>query len=133
MEEAIIVLKSKLMTATLKTTVSILLIGGIGLWSSSLSANTVPTSQDTGQDLEATVTRNQTKLSNGVAELVTDSSLEPTIRPRTKSTESYSISVDQITDNSSSDWQVQSASQDWLNLNRGDGSKDIIRFVIWRF
>ena len=126
-------LKSKLMTATLKTAVSILLIGGIGLWSSSLSANTVPTTTDTAQDLEATVARNQTKKSNGVAELVTDSSLAPTIRPRAKSTESYSISVDQITDNSSSDWQVESASQDWLNLNRGDGSKDIIRFVIWRF
>ena len=91
MEEAIIVLKSKLMTATLKTTVSILLIGGIGLWSSSLSANTVPTTTDTTQDLEVTVARNQTKKSNGVAELVTDSSLAPTIRPKAKSTESYSI------------------------------------------
>ena len=131
-------LKSKLMTATLKTTVSILLIGGIGLWSSSMSANTVPTTTDTAQDLEVTVARNQTKKSNGVSELVTDSSLEPTInrpsiRPRAKSTESYSISVDKITDDSSSDWQVESASQDWLNLNRGDGSKDIIRFVVWRF
>ena len=131
-------LKSKLMTATLKTTVSILLIGGIGLWSSSLSANTVPTTQDTVQDLEATVARNQTKKSNGVAELVTDSSLKPTInrpsiQPRATSTVRYSISVDKKTDDSRSDWQVQSASQDWLNLNRGDGSKDLVRFVLWRF
>ena len=131
-------LKSKLMTATLKTTVSILLIGGIGLWSSSLSANTVPTTQDTVQDLEATVARNQTKKSNGVAELVTDSSLKPTInrpsiQPRATSTVRYSISVDKKTDDSRSDWQVQSASQDWLNLNRGDGSKDIVRIILWRF
>ena len=131
-------LKSKLMTATLKTTVSILLIGGIGLWSSSLSANTVPTTQDTAQDLETTVARNQTKKSNGVAQLVTDSSLKPTInrpsiQPRATSTVSYSISVDKKTDDFSSDWQVQSASQDWLNLNRGDGSKDIIRIILWRF
>ncbi len=131
-------LKSKLMTATLKTTVSILLIGGIGLWSESLSANTVPTTTDTVQDLEATVARNQMLKSNGVAELVTDSSLKPTIkrpsqRPQAENTVRYSISVDQKTDDSRSDWQVQSASLDWLNLNRGDGSKDLVRFVLWRF
>lgn len=131
-------LKSKLITATLKTTVSILLIGGIGLWSSSLSANTVPTTQDTAQHLEETVARNRTNLSDGVAESITDLDLEPTInrtlqRPGAKSTVRYSGSVERIIDDSSSDWQVQSASQDWLNLNRGDGSKDIVRIVVWRF
>ena len=134
----IIVLKSKLITATLKTTASILLIGGIGLWFSSLSAETVPTTQDTAQHLEETVAGNRTKKSDGVAELVTDSGLEPIInrpsqRSRAKSTVRYSGSVDIIIDDSLSDWSVQAASLDWPNLNRGDGSKDIVRIVLWRF
>ena len=131
-------LKSKLIAATLKTTASILLIGGIGLWSSSLSAETVPTSKDTAQHLEVTVARNQTNVSDGVVKLVNDSSKEPTInlpsqRPKAKNNLRYSTSIELGIDDSRSDWEVQSASQDWLNLNRGDGSKDIIRFVIWRF
>ncbi|MGV2829462.1 hypothetical protein [Myxosarcina sp. GI1(2024)] len=132
-------LKSKLISATLKTPASILLIGGIGLWSSSLSAETVPTTKDTAEHLEEIVSRNHTKVSDGMVQLANDSTIEPTIKrpsqqPRAENTVSYSISVDRITDDSSSDWQVQSASQDWRNLNRGDGSaEDIVRFVVWRF
>ncbi len=131
-------LKSQLITATLKTTTSILLIGGLGLWSSGLSAETVPTTQDTAQHLETTVVRNQTNLADGVAELETDSRLEPTINrlsqwPRAKSTVRYSGSVDLIIDDSRADWELQSASQDWFNLNRGDGSKELVRVIIWRF
>ncbi|MGV2832034.1 hypothetical protein [Myxosarcina sp. GI1(2024)] len=61
-------LKSKLITATLKTTASILLIGGIGLWSSSLSAETVPTSKDTAQHLKGIVARNQINVLDGIAQ-----------------------------------------------------------------
>lgn len=131
-------LKSKLITATLKTTANILLIGGLGLWSSGLSAQTVPTPKDTAEHLEATVVRNQTNLADGVAELETDSRLEPTINglsqwPRAKSTIRYSDSVDIIINDSRADWELQSASQDWFNLNRGDGSKELVRVIIWRF
>ena len=131
-------LKSKLITATIKTTANILLIGGLGLWSSGLSAQTVPIPKDTTEHLEATVVRNQTNLADGVAEFETDSRLEPTINrlsqwPRAKSTVRYSGSVDIIIDDTRSDWEFRSASQDWFNLNRGDGSKELVRVIIWRF
>lgn len=49
--------------------------------------------------------------------LVNDSSIEPTNKrpsqqPQAENTVRYSISVDQQTDDFSSDWQVQAASQD---------------------
>lgn len=131
-------LKSKLITATIKTTANILLIGGLGLWSSGLSAQTVPIPKDTTEHLEATVVRNQTNLADGVAELETNSRLEPKINGlsqwyRAKSTGRYSGSVDIIIDDFRADWELRSASQDWFNLNRGDGSKELVRVIIWRF
>ena len=131
-------LKPQLITATLKTTASILLIGGLGLWSSSLTAETVPTPKDTAPHLEATVVRNRTNFTDGVAELETDSRLEPTINrlsqwSRDKSSVRYSDSVDIIIDDSRTDWEFKPASQDWFNLNRGDGSTELVRVIIWRF
>ncbi len=122
---------AKFVTTTFKTTFSILLIGGIGLWSLSAGARTIPNPKDTAQQSNGIVTRNLASSSDGIAEhsTIQQSSAGSTA----KSFPSYSGSVDQLTDHSRSDWQVKSASQDWLNLNRGDGSQSLVRFVIFRF
>ncbi|MBE9048248.1 hypothetical protein IQ255_28330 [Pleurocapsales cyanobacterium LEGE 10410] len=127
---------SKLVMATLKATLSILLIGGIGLWSSSTSAK-MPDSENTAQSLAGIVAR-RVDGSDGGGKRVIDSELEPTIKlPSEQTTEksplSYSGSIERITDDSRSDWEVEAANDNWLNLNHGEGVKNLVRLVIWRF
>ena len=122
---------TKIFTTLLKTTFSTVLIGGIWLWSVSAVARTIPTPKDTAQQSNGIVTRNLARSSDGIAEQSTiQQSSAGSIE---KSFPSYSASVDRLTDHSRSDWQIKSASQDWLNLNRGDGSQSLVRFVIFRF
>ena len=122
---------TKIFTTLLKTTFSTVLIGGIGLWSLSAVARTIPTAKDTAQQPNGIVTRNLASSSDGIAEQSTIQQFSA--GSTAKSFPSYSGSVDQLTDHSRSDWQIKSASQDWLNLNRGDGSQSLVRFVIFRF
>ena len=122
---------TKIFTTLLKTTFSTVLIGGIWLWSVSAVARTIPTTKDTAQQSNGIVTRNLARSSDGIAE---QSTIQQSSAGSTeKSFPSYSGSVYQLTDHSKSDWQIKSASQDWLNLNRGDGSQSLVRFVIFRF
>lgn len=129
---------SKLATDTLKTTVGLLLVGGIWLWPLNIAANTVPSPKYTAQHPKGIVAKNWAQWSDGIEEQSTDSGLDFTIdqpseEAREKSLASYSNLVYELKDDSSSDWEVQAASQDWLNLNRGDGSQDLVRIVIFRF
>ncbi|MDJ0593580.1 MAG: hypothetical protein QNJ72_26950 [Pleurocapsa sp. MO_226.B13] len=129
---------SKLMTATLKTTFGLLLTGGVWLWSSNAVAKTVPTPKSTAQYLNGSIARNWVTWSYSVGEQPNYSGLEYTIDPSSEratetSSASYSDSVEKLRDNSSSNWEVRAASQDWLNLNRGDGLRDLVRIVLWRF
>ncbi|MDJ0591828.1 MAG: hypothetical protein QNJ72_17845 [Pleurocapsa sp. MO_226.B13] len=129
---------SKFLTSTLKTTVSLLLMAGIWLLPLNMVAKTAPTPKDTAQQLEGIVARNWSQWSWGVggavAYLGSDSAIsQPSARATETSSAIYSDSVYELTNHSSSDWEVQAASQDWLNLNRGDGSQDLVRIVIFRF
>ena len=42
-------------------------------------------------------------------------------------------SVYELTNHSGWEWEVQTRSQDWIHLNRGDGSKGLVRTPIVRF
>ena len=123
---------SKFASDTLKAVLSILLVGGIGVWCSSLSAK-ILTHENTDPHLEGVVV-SQTNRSDGQ---VINSPLEPTIelsseRATEKTSISYSDLIQKTNDDSSSDWKVEAASQDWENLNHGEGSQDIVRFVVWQ-
>ena len=130
-------LDSNFVIATLKITLSTLMIGGFLLWSMQAAAN-IPSVKDTAQYLNGTVGKNWGKSFDSIKEQPADSDLEsiinlPSPRARAKILSAYS-DLYQATDNQRSDWEVKSASQEWLNLNRGDdGSQDVIRFVVWRF
>lgn len=129
---------SKFLTGTLKTTVGLLLMGVIWLWPLNMVAKTVPTPRDTAQQLEGIVARNWSQWPWGVggqvAYLGSDSAIDQRLElAAEKSFASYSDSVYKLTNHSRSDWEIQAASEDWLNLNRGDGSQDLVRIVIFRF
>ncbi len=131
-------MNSQFVTGTLKSLVTVFLMGGIWLWSSSIKAETVFYPQYTAQQLEGILVRNGAEGSDGFGEQATDSGSEFTIeRPSEQTTKTifagYSGSVIELSDYSRSDWEIHSAPQDWLNLNRGDGSKDIVRIVFLRF
>ena len=115
-------INSQFVTGILKTTVSLLLMGGIWLWPLTMVAKTVPTPKYTVQHLEEVVARNWAEWPWGVggqaADLAEDSEVD---------------SVYELTNHSSLDWEIQTRSQDWLHLNRGDGSKDLVRTAIVRF
>ena len=131
-------MNSQFVTGTLKNMVTVFLISGIWLWSSNIKAETVSSPKYTAQQLEGILVRNVTERSDGVGKQATDSGSEFTIaRPSEQTTKTifagYSGSVIELSDYSRADWEIHSASQDWLNLNRGDGSKDLVRIVILRF
>lgn len=134
-------MNSQFVTGTLKNIVTVFLIGGIWLWSSSIKAETVSSPKYTAQQLEGIegiLERNGVERSDGVGEQTTNSGSEFTIaQPSEQTTKTilagYSDSVIELSDYSRADWEIHSASQDWLNLNRGDGSKDLVRIVVFRF
>lgn len=122
--------------ATLKVSLSSILIGGIWLGSSNVLAETVFPSNYTSQHSDDVAKKVIWSDSNG--EPYTYSGLESTIdRSLKRSTEvdwvDYSDSIYTVTDFLGLDWEVKASSQDWLSLNRGDGSRDLVRLVIWRF
>ena len=119
-------MNSKLVTDTLKTTVSLLLMGGIWLLPLPLVIDTVPTPRGTAQSSSFFEDEGR---SDG--EIFQRSEQEP--REPVSLEISDSVYEITITNNSSLDWEIQTRSQDWLNLNRGDGSKDIVQVVIFRF
>ncbi|MEO1005201.1 MAG: hypothetical protein AAFW67_04960 [Cyanobacteria bacterium J06638_38] len=130
------------LNATLKTVLSLLLIGGICLWSESAIAKTINITQDK-QDIAHN--SSEIEVNNGAKSLKgirqesdfsnTESTIDlPSLKDRgSKKTASYPDLVYQVQNSARSNWEVQSASQDWLDLNRGDGVQDLVRLVIWRF
>lgn len=124
-------MNSKLVTATVNVACSILLVGGTGFWSSSTSAE-IPTPQSS-----VTIVARQTSQSERASERIFDSELEPTIELPSEATKQtsprYFGSIERIIDDSRSDWEVETANQNWLDLNHGEGGKSIVRLVIWRF
>ena len=134
-------MNSPFVTGTLKHIVTVFLMVGIWLCSSSIKAETVSAPKSTAQQLEgieAILARNGAERSDGVGEQATNSDSEFTIpRPSEQTTKTigagYSGSVIELSDYSRADWELHSASQDWLNLNRGDGSQDLVRIVVFRF
>ena len=97
-------------------------MGVIWLLPMTVVAKIIPTSIGTAEQLEGIVDRNWSEWPWGVggqaADLAEDSETD---------------SVYELTNHSSSDWEVKTRSQDWVNLNRGDGSRDLVRTTILRF
>lgn len=126
----------KFTIATLKTALGVLLVGGV--WLSSVEAAAeISTPQGAVQNLNGIVARNWERNSDGINEQPVDSGIKSFINlPSQQATEisvsAYSNSY-RLTDFQRSNWEVETASQDWLNLNRGDGSQNVVRFVVWRF
>ena len=122
---------SKLAIATLKTTLSTLLILGFGLWTRDGLAQI-----STPEDVKGIVAREAKCLDIHDSQSVNSCSESiihlPSQRAREMSLSAYSDPYP-LTDHPRSDWEVEAASQDWENLNHGEGVKDIVRFVIWRF
>ena len=126
---------SKLAIATLKTTLSTLLILGVGLgMRDGVAQNSIPENifqhpkgiivgKDKCLDIH------NSKPANYCSESIINL---PAQRARDISLAAYSDSYS-LTDHPRSNWQVKAASQDWENLNHGEGVKDIVRFAIWRF
>ena len=123
-------MNSKLVTATVKVASSILLIGGIA--SSSSASAKIPTPQS----FETFVAR-QTNQSELASEPSFNSELEPTIELPSEATKQatprYSGSIERTINDSRSNWEVETANENWLDLNHGEGVKSIVRLVIWRF
>ncbi len=126
---------SKLAIATLKTTLSTLLILGVGLGTKDGVAQ-ISSPEDVVQHPKGIVAREEkcphrhnSKPANSCSESIINL---PAQRAREMNLSTYSESYP-LTDHPRSDWEVEAASQDWLNLNHGEGVKDIVRFVIWRF
>ena len=126
---------SKLAIATLKTTLSTLLILGVGLWMRDGVAQ-IPISENIAQHPKGIVVGEDKCLdihnsqpANYCSESIINSLLQ---RAREIDLAAFSDSYS-LTDHPRSNWEVKAASQDWENLNHGEGVKDIVRFAIWRF
>ena len=115
-------MNSKFVTGTLKTTVVLLLMGGIWLLPLPIVDETVPTARGTAQQLEGVRTRNSSEWPWGVGGRAAD-----------LADDSEDDSVYELTNHSGLDWEIQTRSQDWIHLNRGDGSRGLVRTPIVRF
>ena len=107
---------------TIKTGVSLLLTAIV--WLSLSGAKTNPTlmAQGSAQQLEGIKGRNWSEWSWGVGGQATD--------PVDDSEVDF---VYELTNHSGLNWEVKTRSEDWVNLNRGDGSKTTARTSIARF
>ncbi len=115
-------MNSQFVTGTLKTTVSLLLMGGILLWPLIMVAQTVPTPKYTAQHLEGFVPRNWAEWYFRVGGQGAEGAEEKEVE-----------SVYELTNHSSLEWEIQTRNQEWLNLNRGDGPRDLVRAAIVQF
>ena len=120
-------MNSKFVTGTLKTTASLLLMGGILLLPLTMVAKTIPAPRGTAQQLEGVVARNWTEWPWGVggqaADLGSDSEVDLVVD-----------SVYVLTNHSGLELEIQTPSEDWLHHNRGDGSsRGFVRAVMVRF
>ena len=115
-------MNSTFVTNTLKTTIGLLLMGGILLWPLPTAADTIPIPRGTAQQLEGVRGRNWSQWPWGVGGQAADLAYD-----------AEDDSVYEITNHSGLDWELQTRSEDWLHLNRGDGSKGLVRTPIVRF
>ena len=126
---------SKLAIATLKTTLSTLLILGVGLWSRDALAQ-ISTPEDTVWHLKRIVAKDN-KGPDRINSKPASSCLESIINLSPQRATEMSLSAhsdfERLTDHPRSNWEVEAAGQDWENLNHGEGVKNIVRFVVWRF
>ena len=113
---------SKFVTDTLKSAVGLLLMGGMWLLPLTMAAETIPPPRGTAKQLEGIVARNWSEWPWGVggaaAYLEEDSEVDP---------------VYELINHSGLKWEIQTRSEDWVNLNRGDGSKGLARTAVFRF
>ena len=113
---------SHMVKGVLKTSVSLLFTGIIAVLLSASVTQIVPTPRGTARQLEKVRGRNWSEWPWGVggqaADLESDSEVD---------------SAYELTINSRSDWETKTRSQDWIHLDRGDGSHDLTRTTIVRF
>lgn len=107
---------------TLKTTVGLLLTGVLWLSLSAAGTETVPQTRGSAQQLEGVRARNWSEWPWSVGGQATD-----------LGDDSEDDSVYELTNHSGWEWEFQTPSEDWLHLNRGDGSKGLVRTPIVRF
>ncbi len=120
-------MNSKFVTGTLKTAVGLLLMGGIWLLPLTTVAETIPTPRGTAQQLEGVVARNWSEWPWAVGGQTTDLGSDSEV-------ELVVDLVYQITNHSGLELEIQTPSDDWVNLNLGDGSsRGFFRAAIVRF
>ncbi len=97
-------------------------MGVVWLFLSAASTETTPLSRGSAEQLEGVRGRNWSEWPWGVGGEATY------LRG-----DSEEDSVYEITNHSGLEWKVQTHSQDWIHLNRGEGSKGSVRTPIVRF
>ena len=126
---------SQFAIAIFKTTLSTLLILGVGLWSRDAVAQ-ISTPEDTVWHLKGIVAKDEEcpdSIDLKSANPCSESMINLLTRRTTEINLSAHSEFERLTDHPRSNWEVEAASQDWLNLNHGEGSRDLVRFVVWRF
>lgn len=128
---------SKFAIAILKTTLSALLILGVGLWSRDRDTLAqISTPEDTVHYLKGIAAEDNKcpdSINSKSANPCSESMINlPSQRATELSLSAYS-NFKRLTDHPRSNWEVKAASQAWNDLNRGDGSRDLIRLIVWRF
>ncbi len=107
---------------TIKTTVSVLLTGVLWLSLSAAKTETTIPTRGSAQQLEGVRGRNWSEWSWGVGGQATD-----------LADDSEVDLVYELTNHSGWNWEVQTRSEDWINLHRGDTSQGSVRTPIVRF
>ncbi len=107
---------------TIKTAVGLIITGLLWLSLSAAKTETVPLSRGSAQQLEGVRARNWSEWHWSVGGQASD------LADYSEDDSPY-----ELTNHSGLEWEFQTQSQNWLDLNRGEGSKGSVRTPIVRF